>query len=421
MVVLHLYVVLVALQNLLSKLRLLGSSIVAILEAVALLVGFGCYINTIFITKVVPYRVVRIVASANGIDVQALHNLDILNHALARNYITSVRVHLMTVCTLDVDRLTVYEELSILDFNLAEAHLLRNYLNDVALLIFHCSNESVEIRVFGAPLLHVLEHELCCAISALFEVSLALYNLNAIVVEELVFNYRLSFYLSINLNYTICIVVLKVGSDFDIRHMNLRVASIEIAIASHARKAPEVLVFAPRTITPAECLESDEVFALLKIRSNVEFCCHLSILCIASKPTIYIEIDVGSDGTKMSNDLLTIPIFRNVDDAAIAAHIIVLGRNSRRLLVEMSAPTKAYIYILWVAIAIHFPNARDVHGLPRTVVKVSLIEVGRTLVGILHPIKLPCTMEGKEVGTLRHVASLCSSFVLVGEIVGVKF
>ena len=85
MVVLHFYVVLVALQNLLSKLRLLGSSIVAILEAVALLVGLCCDINTIFITKVVPYWVVRIVACANGINVQALHNLDILNHALARN------------------------------------------------------------------------------------------------------------------------------------------------------------------------------------------------------------------------------------------------------------------------------------------------------------------------------------------------
>ena len=123
----------------------------------------------------------------------------------------------------------------------------------------------------------------------------------------------------------------------------------------------------------------------------------------------------------MSNDLLAIPVFRDVDDAAIAAHIIVLGRNCRRLLVEMSAPSKAYIYILWVAIAIHLPNAWDVHGLPRTIVEISLIEVGRTLVGIFHPIKLPCTMERKEVGTLRHVASLGSNFVLVGEIVGVKF
>ena len=85
MIVLHLYVVLIAFQNLLSKLRFLGSSIVAILEAVALLVGLCCDINTIFITKVVPYWGVRIVASTNGIDVQALHNLDILNHALARN------------------------------------------------------------------------------------------------------------------------------------------------------------------------------------------------------------------------------------------------------------------------------------------------------------------------------------------------
>ena len=111
MIVLHLYVVLIAFQNLLCKLRLLSSSIVAILEAVALLVGLCCYIKTIFVTKVVPYWVVWIVASTNGIDVQALHNLDILNHALARYYIASVWVHFVTVCTLDIYRLTIYKEL----------------------------------------------------------------------------------------------------------------------------------------------------------------------------------------------------------------------------------------------------------------------------------------------------------------------
>ena len=153
------------------------------------------------------------------------------------------------------------------------------------------------------------------------------------------------------------------------------------------------MVFTPRAIAPAECLECDKVFALLKIRSNVKFGCNLWIFCVTCKLTVYIEVDVRSYRTKMSNNLLAIPIFWDVDDAAIATHIIVLGRNSRRLLIEMSAPSKAYIYILWVAITIHLPNARKVHGLPRTIVEISLIEVGRTLVGIFHPIKLPCAME----------------------------
>ena len=93
---------------------------------------------------------------------------------------------------------------------------MRNDLNDVAFLILYGSHKCVEVWIFSAPLLHVLQYELCSTISALLEVSLTLYNLYAIVVEELVFYYRLSLYLCIDLNYTISIVVLKVWSNLDV-------------------------------------------------------------------------------------------------------------------------------------------------------------------------------------------------------------
>ena len=143
MIEVHGNIVLVALHNLLGKHRFLGSCIIAILEAVTLLVSLSYHIDTILIAEFVPAWIIRIVAGTDSVDIQALHNLDILNHALHAQYITSIRVNLMTVGTLDEHRLTVDKELLVLDFHLAETHLDRSHasrLHSVLLLSTHQGN-----------------------------------------------------------------------------------------------------------------------------------------------------------------------------------------------------------------------------------------------------------------------------------------
>ena len=127
------HVVLVALQNLLGKQRLLGLSLGAIAEAVALLVGFSGHVDTVFVAQVVPNGIIGIVAGAYGIDVQALHNLDILNHALTRNNIATVGIEFVAVGTLDEHGLAVHQQLGILNLHAAEAHLLRDDLHGLLL------------------------------------------------------------------------------------------------------------------------------------------------------------------------------------------------------------------------------------------------------------------------------------------------
>ena len=78
----HRHIVLVALHDLLGKLRLLGSRIVAILETMALLVSLSHNIQSVLVAEIIPARIVWIVAGTNGIDVHALHHHDVLNHAL---------------------------------------------------------------------------------------------------------------------------------------------------------------------------------------------------------------------------------------------------------------------------------------------------------------------------------------------------
>ena len=141
----------------------------------------------------------------------------------------------MTVGTLDQYRLSVDEQLRVDDLHLAEAHLLRHHLNDVALLVLYCCHESIEIRVLSTPLLDILDGELRRAIDTLLEVGVALDDFDTVVVKELVLDDRLSLHLGIDLNDTVLVVVLQVGSNLDVGELHGRVAGIEIAVACHTR------------------------------------------------------------------------------------------------------------------------------------------------------------------------------------------
>ena len=72
-------------------------------------VGFSYHINAVLVAELIPIVVVRIVASTHGIQVELFHYLDVLNHALFGNDITAVRIQLMTIGTLDKDRLTIHQ------------------------------------------------------------------------------------------------------------------------------------------------------------------------------------------------------------------------------------------------------------------------------------------------------------------------
>ena len=98
---------LIALHNLLGKLRLLGLGRIFVTESVALLVGLSTDIEPVLIAEVVPLRVIGIVAGTHGINVETFHNLDIFNHPIPTYYISAVGIHLVSVGSFDKYGLTV--------------------------------------------------------------------------------------------------------------------------------------------------------------------------------------------------------------------------------------------------------------------------------------------------------------------------
>ena len=416
MIVLHLDIVLVTLKDLLGESRLCGRCrlVVAITEGVALLVGLSRNVETVLVAEVVPAWIIGIVTSAHGVDVEPLHDLDILKHALRCDNITTIRVHLVAVGTFDIYGLAIDEKLTVLDLYLAEAHLLRNDLHDVALTVFYKGLKGEEIRRLCRPLLHIAHHEACCALRAATEIGGLLGYDSAVGIEQTELYDGVAFDPSIDEQLTVLIIVLQIGCDADVLHLHLWVLGKEIALTRHAGETPEVLVLIHGAVAPAEGLESDEVLAGMEILRDVKLSGYLRVLGVAHILSVDKEVHVRRDAAEMGDDLLAVPRSGELDDAAVRTYVVVLhGHACRRsvlrcvlrlpafvnvVVLELVAPGKADVDILRVTITVEFPDAGDVHRLPRTVVEVRLVEVLRTLIGILDPVEFPWALKGEIIG-----------------------
>ena len=113
---------------------ILGKGTGPVSHAVGLHVRLGDHIYSILVAEVIPVAVIGIVRGAYRIDIEFLHDADILLHSLARHDIASVRVKFVAVRSLEQHRLSVHQYLRILNLNLAETGLDRNHLRRNSLI-----------------------------------------------------------------------------------------------------------------------------------------------------------------------------------------------------------------------------------------------------------------------------------------------
>ena len=68
-------------------------------------------------------------------------------------------------------------------------------------------------------------------------------------------------------------------------------ASVKCKILKHL-KDEKVLVFKIRSVTPAECLECNQVLARLQILSQIEFCFKLAVFAVTDKLSVHPKINI---------------------------------------------------------------------------------------------------------------------------------
>ena len=384
-----LHIALVALDMGLKILRELRQRLLAIAHTMGLQVSLSGDIQTIFIAKVVPARIVRIVTSAHRIDIQLLHDLDVLNHALHTDDITAVWIYLVSVGTLDQDRLAIDQELCVLDFHVAESHSLWNHLR-YSLLTTDCDIHLIEIRCLGCPSLHLwhLDGSLRTrGRSHLLAILVAQGNGDVGIATR---------QRNLVIQHTILIVVLQSCIESNIGNMCLR-TGIEIHLTGDSRQTPEVLVLEVRTIAPSHHLHGNQVLARFEILGDIKLGSYLAILAISHIFAIHPKRKVASGRTYVEIHILTLPILRKIKSAAIRTRIVIDLTDIWRIRVKLSSPGVPDVLIGWVAIAIQFKQSRYREVLPVAIIEIRLEEVQRSLVVILHKVKLPRSLHGEIV------------------------
>ena len=129
------HVTLLTLNVSLLKIRTDSQCLLIVTHTMALQVALSSQVDTILIAQVIPTWIVGIVTGTHSIDVQLLHNLDILNHAIHAHDVATIRIQFVAVGTLNQDSLTVHQQLSALNLNMAETNLLLDNLKCLVALL----------------------------------------------------------------------------------------------------------------------------------------------------------------------------------------------------------------------------------------------------------------------------------------------
>ncbi len=266
----------------------------------ALDVGLGHHVDAVAVAEVIPFVSVGVVACAHGVEVEFLHDLDVLKHALAAHVVSAVGIEFVTVGALEEHRLAVDEHLIAFELDLAEA-----YSHGYGFVSAGQSGfKPVEAWCFGCPFFgrSHFHHGFAAAFDGGMRHFLALR-----IVEPQVGG-AVALELDVDSQASVAIVVDEVGHHADVFH-SVFVAGIEIAVASDSAVAHEVLVLEICAVAPSHHLKGDEIlFAGHEIGGEVEFLFKLRVLSVADISAVDPKIHVGRNGSEMCYDVFAFPV-----------------------------------------------------------------------------------------------------------------
>ena len=235
----------IALDVALLVILAVGERLLAVAVSVRLHVRLADDHDAFAVAEIVPHRIVRIVACAHRVHVEALHEPDILEHPFARYGVTSLGLHLVAVDALEKNALAVEIDDRILDFDAAEAErngaVVDAAENPPSPLVLDRSH--IDVRHFAVPEFRILDRTLLDDV--------------AVFVD--------------NLELADLVVFGKPGFDDEVLR-SLLVLGYEIDRAENAGKAPEILIFEIGAVAVLVDFDLNGVFTEpFEIRRNIEF------------------------------------------------------------------------------------------------------------------------------------------------------
>ena len=114
-------------------------------------IGLIHHIHADTVAQLIPTRTVRIVTRADSIDVSLLHQSQVLLHQFLRHDTSRIRIMLMTVYATNLDGFAINEQLSVMNRDGTETHLLDNLLGDGAITLLQLECEGIEMGMLSRP------------------------------------------------------------------------------------------------------------------------------------------------------------------------------------------------------------------------------------------------------------------------------
>ena len=348
--------------------RIPSQGLGAVAHAVGLDIAFVHHIQAILVAQGDPARVVGIVAGADGVDVQLLHDPDVPDHLGLGDDIAAGRAQLVPVGALDEDGLAVHQQLVAHDLHGPETELEGRVLRH-GLIRGRLHAEGIEVRGLGAPEGGIPDRPLIAG-RPLDRTDLA-------GSQDALPGRIQDFHLheGDTLGHFGLDLQAAVGAGGHVDVLDpLLLAGIDLHAAGDAGEAPEILVLQVGAVAPAEDLQGDEVLPGADIFRQVEAGLELAVLAVAHHLAVHPHADVGGGGTDVQADLLADPGRVHGEGPAVLAHVVVLRGRVRRIVLVVALPGIADVQVHRVAVSVEVPHSRHRDLAPGAVVIIDRLE-----------------------------------------------
>ena len=343
-------VVLVTLHHGIQAVYHRGAPVVAIFRkfavgAVAFHIRLVNHVDTVLVAKVVHHRIVRVMRHTERVDVETLHQDDVLFHSLVGHSAAVIRVEFVAVHAVEFYRHAVYKQarspVVLLDFNFSKANFIALDLDYLAATIFNGKHCGIQVRRFGRPAVRFCNRQF--KVDTLFALRADAGNLlcrrrnnfGSLVVVQGKFHGILSRGRSCRVinprgrfQQTVGIIVGKSRIDLEILYVHFG-HGVNVHIAHDTRKADKVLVFEPGTVAPAEYLHRDVVLPAAQVLVDIEFVTSKGIFGVTYIVAVHPNIVSGFNAFEVQADTLARPFFGDGEVAAVMAHRVKVCRSVR--------------------------------------------------------------------------------------------
>ena len=314
-----------------------GERCIAIVILMTLQIGLAFKIDAVFVTEVVEIGIVGIMRGANVVDVGALHHHHLFLHLLARNGMTAFGIRLMTVHTLQLQRLAINKEipareeelvvgvLHILDFNRSEAYLCRYGFGGIALQVAQLSHQHVDIRLLGCPRLDGHQGKnlsRCCRSGYEF----IFVGIEFVLVEAVLYviaHLKACVVLHERLGFQRSLPAVPLCCDSHVLNMHLR-CGVDAHTPEDARQTEHVLSLKERAVAVAIYLNCNRVQAHLGIVCDVETGSIARVLRESNVLAINPKIEERVYTVELYKQLLAFPFLGNRECAYVRTHLVTV-------------------------------------------------------------------------------------------------